>query len=189
MPQPRFIVCWVQPPRHTHTRKRRGLEGGSRDCSNAAQQCNVFATGGGVAFRLKICGDFSVSVSASVPNSVVCEPVHRLCGGCTSGVGEVVADAVHGAHSVFRPPMGGGMHTAHFFVRRKHHSQTSTTQAPNARILLSRIVEQRSIVNSNRRHSVRNRAPTTCTLVEGQQFECIVCHEGLLLPDHEQLPS
>ena len=65
------IVC-----RHTHTRKRRGLEGLSRDGSNAAQQCNVFAPGGGVALRLKFRGNLSVSVSVSVPNSVVCEPVH-----------------------------------------------------------------------------------------------------------------
>ena len=124
MPQPRFIVCWVQPPRHTHTRKPRGLEGGSRDCSNAAQQCNVFALGRGVAFRLKFCGDLPVSVSASVPNSVVCEPVHQLCCGCTWGAGEVVADAVHGAHSAFRPPWGGGMHTAHCFVQRTHHGHS-----------------------------------------------------------------
>jgi len=41
MPQPRIIVCWVQPPRHTHTRKRRGLEGGVRGLQQccAAVQC------------------------------------------------------------------------------------------------------------------------------------------------------
>ena len=36
----------------THTQGNGGgWKGGSGDCSNAAQQCNVFAPGGGVAFQ------------------------------------------------------------------------------------------------------------------------------------------
>ena len=94
---------------------------GSLHSGHFPQEGDVHAPGWRVSFWLEILWDFPIRVSVPFLDGFVRKPVHQFgCGGCM-GAWEVVTNAVHGAHSVFRPPRGGGIHTAHCFVQRSHH--------------------------------------------------------------------
>ena len=101
-----------------------GTAWGSGDGGHFTEEGDVIAPSWRVSLWLKLHGDLSVRVSVAVPDRLVCKPVHQFCCCATTGAWEIVANAVHGAHSVFRPPRGGGVHTAHCFVQRLHHGHS-----------------------------------------------------------------